>query len=141
MAYLNRDLAEIELDREREKFRRSSLGCEGYTVGVCAALLCMVSAYSGKTTQEIGSLSGSQLWSLAGAGFKATLKLPDLPMPVREYLCSGERLAIIIGLCALRDSLPTGGCLGEIYESAGVDIAKLRAIISGAVKPQTAELI
>jgi hypothetical protein len=131
MLYRSREITEIELDRETEKFRLSSLGCEGYTVGVCAALLFMVSVYTGKTPQEIGGLSGQQLWELVGAGFKTKLKILDLPKPVDDYLCTGEQFAIRLGLYAFSKTLPTGGCLGEIFDSAEVDIAKLNGLVVG----------
>lgn len=138
MVYRSRD--ETELDRDRETFRLSSLGCEGYTVGVCAALMCMVAAYTDKTPQEIGCLTGQQLWELVGAGFRSTLKIRDLPQQVNDYLCLGERFAINLGIATLNEELPVGQTLGEIYESAGVDIAKLGDLISDTYGALEAEL-
>ena len=130
MAYRSRD--ETELDRGREAFRLSSLGCEGYTVGVCAALLCMVCEYTGKAPIEIGGLNGQQLWELAKAGFVATIEIPVLPSLVNDNLCLGEKAAIRVGLWLLKHSIPTGECLGEICEACGFDVEFLKGQIFDA---------
>jgi hypothetical protein len=133
-------ITEDEYAYHREKFRLSSLGCDGYTVGVCAALLCMVASYTDKTPKEIGGLTGQQLWDLTGAGFRSTLKIPALPKQVNDYLSLGERFSINLGIGTFNKELPVGQTLGEIYGSAGVDIAKLGDLISDTYESIEAEL-
>lgn len=65
----------------------------------------------------------------------ATLKIPELPKPVNDYLCEGERFAINLGLCTQNESLPVGGCLGEIYEACGIDVNNLSRVIPNAEFP------
>jgi len=100
----------------------------------------MVAAYTGKTPQEIGGLTGQQLWELAGAGFRTTLKIPALHQQVNDYLCLGERFAINLGIGTFNKEVPVGQTLGEIYQSAGVDIAKLGDLISDTYGSLDAEL-
>jgi hypothetical protein len=132
MASRNTLLTEsASLDDGREAFRLRSYGCTGYTVGVSAALLCMVSTYTGKPAREIGELTGQDLWTLARAGFMSTITIPEIPKPVRDYLCLGEKAAIKVGLWLLQDSIPTGETIGEICEACAFDISTSMAIISG----------
>jgi hypothetical protein len=130
MKLLRLDPNETEgVTRGREAFRLLSLGCEGYTTGVCAALLCIVSEYSGKTPHEIGELKGEQLWTLARAGFIKTINIPKLPKSVFDYLCLGEKAAIKVGMWTLRETIPTGTTLDGICESCGFDYSILVGLI------------
>jgi len=104
------------LDAGREAFRLRSCGCTGYTAGVSAALLCIVSAYTGKTPREIGDLTGQQLWGLCVAGFKRSIKILVIPESVINKLCVGEKAAIRLGLWLMQDSMPTGETLGDISD-------------------------
>ena len=70
-------ITESELAYHTEVFRLSSLGCEGYTTGVCAALLCIVSDYTGKAPNEIGGLTGEQLWALPPG-----MEIPPITVPI-----------------------------------------------------------
>jgi hypothetical protein len=107
----------------REAFRLRYCGCDGYTVGVTAALLCIVSAYTGKTPREIGELTGQQLWELCVAGFKRSIKIPVIPESVISNLCVGEKAAIRLGLWLMQDSIPTGETIGDLSDCCPLEPA------------------
>ena len=118
------------LAEARDPYRSGSLSCHGYTLSVCAALTCMVSAYTGKTVAEIGPLTGEQLWALAVAGSRATHCIPDLPTAVSQNLSFGEHLALKLGLTLHLGTLPTGH-LGDMSDGCGVEAAQVTEILFG----------
>ena len=125
----------------REAFRLSLCGCSGYTLGVSAALLCMVSAYTGKTPREIGELNGQQLWQLCVAGFRRSIKIPVIPKSVNSNLCIGEKAAMRLGLWLMQDAIPTRETLGDISDCCSLGSTLLSGIIFGDGELSLASLV
>lgn len=98
---------------------KDSLWCV-WCAEVRAALVDCIANKLGKPATSLPMLSDQQLWE----GFCAAVKGEDLAMatPAMVNLSDGERFAISLGVSRSTNHLPVGGCFGEIYESAGVDI-------------------
>lgn len=100
-------LSRADIDAWKEQLRLEGQQCTGYTVGVVAALLHIITKAAGIAPADLTGLSEQALWQVA---CKAHAKRPDLVhhLPDTIRLSRGEYHAVRWGLERKTDSLPTG---------------------------------
>ena len=100
-------LSRTEIEAFKEELRLQGQACEGYTLGVVAALLHIITKAAGITPADLAGLSEQALWGIA---CKAHAKRPDLVhhLPDTIRLSRGEFHALPWGLERKTDTLPTG---------------------------------
>ena len=105
-------LTRAEIDSWKEELRLEGQACTGYTDGVLAALLHIITNAAGITPADLAGLSEHALWQVA---CKAHAKRPDLVHSLPDIpLSRGEFHAIRWGLEKKTDTLPTGRDIFEI---------------------------
>lgn len=95
-----------------EELRLQGQTCDGFTVGVVAALTIIITKAAGVAPADLAGLPDQSLWQ---AACKAHAKRPDLVLSLPDIpLSRGEFHAIRWGLEKKADSLPTGRDIFEI---------------------------
>lgn len=100
-------LSRADIEAWKEQLRLEGQQCTGYTVGVVAALLHIITKAAGIAPADLTGLSEQALWQVA---CKAHAKRPDLVhhLPDTIRLSRGEFHAIRWGLERKTPDLPTG---------------------------------
>lgn len=121
-----------------EELRLQGQACEGFTVGVVAALTFIITKAAGMAPADLAGLPDQSLWQ---AACKAHHKRPDLVHSLPDIpLSRGEFLAVRWGLEKKTDSLPMGRDIFEItnatHPAYGNLMSKTLQIIAYAKRPQ-----
>ena len=105
-----------EIEAHIEELRLQGQACTGYTDGVLAALLHIITKAAGITPADLAGLSEQALWGIA---CKAHAKRPDLVhhLPDTIPLSRGEFHAVRWGLEKKTPDLPFGK---DIIELTGI---------------------
>lgn len=105
-------LSRADIDAWKEQLRLEGQQCTGYTVGVVAALLHIITKAARIAPTDLAGLPDQSLWQVA---CKAHAKRPDLVHSLPDIpLSRGEYHAIRWGLEKKTDTLPTGRDIFEI---------------------------
>ena len=130
-------LAKEQIAAHVEELRLQGQACEGYTVGVVAALTYIVTKAAGMAPADLAGLPDQSLWQ---AACKAHAKRPALVHSLPDIpLSRGEFHAIRWGLEKKTDTLPTGRDIFEItthtHPEQGNLMSKTLQIIAYAKRP------
>lgn len=100
-------LTRTEIDAHIEELRLQGQACEGYTLGVVAALTFIITKAAGIAPADLTGLPDQALWEIA---CKAHSKRPDLVhhLPDTIPLSRGEFHAVRWGLEKKTPDLPLG---------------------------------
>lgn len=105
-------LTRAEIDAWKEELRLEGQACTGYTDGVLAALVHIITQAAGIAPADLTGLPDQSLWQ---AACKAHAKRPDLVHSLPDIpLSRGEFHAIRWGLEKKAPELPTGRDVFEI---------------------------
>ena len=120
-----------------EELRLQGQACEGFTVGVVAALTFIITKAAGMAPADLAGLHDQSLWL---AACKAHHKRPDLVHSLPDIpLSRGEFHALRWGLEKKTDTLPTGRDIFEItthtHPEHGNLMSKTLQIIAYAKRP------
>lgn len=109
-------LTRTEIDAWKEELRLEGQACEGFTDGVLAALVHIITKAAGITPADLAGLSEHALWQVA---CKAHAKRPNLVhhLPDTIPLSRGEFHAVRWGLKKKTPDLPIGK---DIIELTGI---------------------
>ena len=109
-------LSRAEIEAFKEELRLQGQACEGYALGVVAALLHIITKAAGIAPADLAGLSEQALWGIA---CKAHAKRPDLvhQLPDTIPLSRGEFHAVRWGLEKKTPDLPIGK---DIIELTGI---------------------
>ena len=109
-------LTRAEIDAWKEELRLEGQACEGFTDGVLAALVHIITKAAGITPADLAGLSEHALWQVA---CKAHAKRPNLVhhLPDTIPLSRGEFHAVRWGLEKKTPDLPIGK---DIIELTGI---------------------
>lgn len=127
-----------EIEAHIEELRLQGQACTGYTDGVLAALLHIITKAAGMAPADLAGLPDQSLWQ---AACKAHAKRPDLihNLPDTIRLSRGEFHAIRWGLEKKTPDLPTGRDIFEITNTThpehGNLMSKTLQIIAYAKRP------
>lgn len=108
-------LTRAEIDAWKEELRLEGQACEGFTDGVLAALVHIITKAAGITPADLAGLSEHALWQVA---CKAHAKRPNLVhhLPDTIPLSRGEFHAVRWGLEKKTPDLPIGKNIFEITD-------------------------
>ena len=132
-------LSRAEIEAFKEQLRLEGQACEGYTLGVVAALLHIITKAAGIAPADLAGLSEQALREIA---CKAHAKRPDLVhhLPDTIPLSRGEFHAIRWGLEKKTPDLPIGKDIFEITDRThpehGGLMSKVLQTIAYAKHPQ-----